>query len=165
MNKLFFKIFLVFTLFFSFANAKVENEIYFLPNKAKAAKEKIIDYIKDSKKNIYVSMYNFSYKKFAKPLGKASKRGVKVTVYLDKSKVKKDDSIYKYLIKKGVKVVVADKKLHTKIAIFDEKTIVLGSTNWTKDSFSGNYEVILFSNDKEIISKSLKFLKKLGKTN
>ena len=62
-------------------------------------------------------------------------------------------------------MVVADKKLHTKIAIFDEKTIVLGSTNWTKDSFSGNYEVILFSNDKEIISKSLKFLNKLGKAN
>ena len=137
----------------------------FYPNKAKAAKEKIIDYIKDSKKNIYVSMYNFSYKKFAKPLAKASKRGLKVTVFLDKSKVKKDDRIYKYLMKNGVKVVVANKKLHTKIAIFDEKIIVLGSTNWTKDSFSGNYEVILFSNDKEIISKSLKFLNKLGKTN
>ena len=165
MNKLFFKIFLVFTLFFSFANAKVENEIYFLPNKAKAAKEKIIDYIKYSKKNIYVSMYNFSYKKFAKSLVKASKNGIKVTVFLDKSKVRKDDKIYKYLLQNDVKVAVVDKKVHTKIAIFDEKTIVLGSTNWTKDSFSGNYEVILFSNDKEIISKSLKFLKKLGKTN
>lgn len=165
MNRAFFKIFLIFTLFIGIANAKIENEIYFLPNKAKAAKEKIIDYINDSKKNIYVSMYNFSYKKFAKPLAKASKKGIKVTVFLDKSKVKKDDEIFKYLIKNGVKVVVSNKKLHTKIAIFDEDIIVLGSTNWTKDSFSKNYEVILFSNDKEIILESLEFLKKLEKTN
>ena len=165
MNRVFIKIFLIFVLFTSIVNAKVENEIYFLPNKAKLTKEKIIDYINKSKKNIYVSMYNFSYKKFAKPLAKASKKGVDVTVFLDKSKVKKDDEIYKYLLKKGVKVVVSNKKLHTKIAIFDESTIVLGSTNWTKDSFSKNYEVILFSNDKEIILESLEFLKKLEKTN
>ncbi|MFK2821756.1 phospholipase D-like domain-containing protein [Arcobacter sp. YIC-80] len=139
---------------------KNTNEIYFLPKHADKTKDKIIDLIKQSKDSIYISMYNFSYKKFAKQLVEKSKEKTKITVIFDKSKVKKDDKIYKLLEKNGIKTIIADKKLHTKIAIFDEKILVLGSTNWTKDSFKDNYEVILFTRDNKIIQKSKSFIKK-----
>ena len=142
---------------------KDTNEIYFLPKHADKTKDRIVDLIKQSKSSIYISMYNFSYKKFAKQLVKKSKEKINITVIFDKSKVKKDDKIYNMLKKNGIKTIIADKKLHTKIAIFDDKVLVLGSTNWTKDSFKENYEVILFTRDNKIIEKSKKFVQKFDK--
>ncbi|WP_122893010.1 phospholipase D-like domain-containing protein [Arcobacter peruensis] len=136
------------------------NEIYFLPKETKETKNNISKLIKTAERNIHIAMYNFSYKKFAKELVSSSKKGVKVKIVLDESKIDKNDKIYKYLKNNGIIVKIANKKLHTKIAIFDEKVAVLGSINWTKESFKNNYEVIMFTKDKKIINKMLTFLNK-----
>ncbi len=166
-TNLFFKSLFFLFISFSLLNAndtlKQEeiNQIYFFPKSADKVKDRIVDLIKESKKSIYISMYNFSYKKFAKKLVKRAKDGIEIVVIFDESKVEKDDEIYKFLKKNGIKVIVANKKLHTKIALFDDKIIMLGSTNWTKDSFKENYEVVLFSKDKKIINDTKKFIKQL----
>jgi phosphatidylserine/phosphatidylglycerophosphate/cardiolipin synthase-like enzyme len=134
------------------------NEIYFLPKEAKETKNNILSLIKNSKKSISIGMYNFSYKKFAKQLVDSSKNGINIKIVLDKSKVKKDDKLYKYFKKNGINVKIADKKLHTKVAIFDEKVAVIGSINWTKESFQDNYELVLFTRDKKIIDKMSNFI-------
>jgi phosphatidylserine/phosphatidylglycerophosphate/cardiolipin synthase-like enzyme len=150
-----FKILLVILLFASslFANEVLLNQsqVYFLPKQADEAKDKIVDLINNSKDSIKISMYNFSYKKFAKELANASKKGVKIQVVLDEKKVKEDNDIYKYLKDNNIEVIIADKKLHTKIALFDNKIALIGSLNWTKESFEENYEMLLLSNDKKII--------------
>ena len=125
MFKLKFKIFL-FIIFFTSALLANEvninpNHVYFFPKQADEAKDKIIELINNSKDSIEISMYNFSYKKLAKELVKASKRGVEIKVVLDKEKVKDDNDIYKYLKDNDIKVIIPDKKLHTKIAIFDNR--------------------------------------------
>ncbi|WP_368030054.1 phospholipase D-like domain-containing protein [Arcobacter sp. s6] len=155
MFKLKFKIFL-FIIFFTSALLANEvninpNHVYFFPKQADEAKDKIIELINNSKDSIEISMYNFSYKKLAKELVKASKRGVEIKVVLDKEKVKDDNDIYKYLKDNDIKVIIPDKKLHTKIAIFDNETALIGSLNWTKESFEENYEILLLSNDKKTI--------------
>lgn len=43
--------------------------------------------------------------------------------------------------------------MHLKLAIFDSKYAILGSANWTKESFNENIEIILKTNDKKIISQ------------
>jgi phosphatidylserine/phosphatidylglycerophosphate/cardiolipin synthase-like enzyme len=157
-----FKILLVLVLFTSslFANEVLLNQsqVYFLPKQADEAKDKIVDLINNSKDSIKISMYNFSYKKFAKELADASKKGVKIQVILDEKKVKEDNDIYKYLKDNNIEVIIADKKLHTKIALFDNKIALIGSLNWTKESFEENYEMLLLSNDKKIISEMENFL-------
>jgi phosphatidylserine/phosphatidylglycerophosphate/cardiolipin synthase-like enzyme len=157
-----FKILLVIVLFTSslFANEVLLNQsqVYFLPKQADEAKDKIVDLINNSKDSIKISMYNFSYKKFAKELANASKKGVKIQVVLDEKKVKEDNDIYKYLKDNNIEVIIADKKLHTKIALFDNKIALIGSLNWTKESFEENYEMLLLSNDKKIISEMENFL-------
>lgn len=157
-----FKILLVILLFASslFANEVLLNQsqVYFLPKQADEAKDKIVDLINNSKDSIKISMYNFSYKKFAKELANASKKGVKIQVVLDEKKVKEDNDIYKYLKDNNIEVIIADKKLHTKIALFDNKIALIGSLNWTKESFEENYEMLLLSNDKKIISEMENFL-------
>ena len=71
---------------------------------------------------------------------------------LDEKKVEEDDEIYKYLKKNDIEIIISKKKLHTKIAIFDNKIALIGSLNWTKESFEENYESLLMSNNKEIIA-------------
>ncbi len=151
-----FKVFFFIVFFAStlFANEVYlnQNHVYFFPKQADEAKDKIVELIANSKDTIKISMYNFSYKKFAKELVEASKKGVKIQVILDEKKVEEDDEIYKYLKKNDIEIIISKKKLHTKIAIFDNKIALIGSLNWTKESFEENYESLLMSNNKEIIA-------------
>lgn len=68
---------------------KIINDVYFLPSQSKEAKSEIRDLINNSKEEIIVAIYNFSYKKFLKDLISARKKGVNVTVILDKEKISK----------------------------------------------------------------------------
>lgn len=45
------------------------------------------------------------------------------------------------------------KSMHRKLAIFDSKTIFIGSTNWTETAFNENWEVGLIYNDKDEANK------------
>lgn len=128
-----------------------KDTLYFLPNDGDKAIDKIENLIKNSKVSIDIAMYNFKYNRFAKLLDNAKKRGVKVTIFYDKKDVK-----FKYISAKKV-----DKKLHTKIAIFDKKSVVFGSPNWSKKSFKENYEVLYITDDKKLLSKFNDFFLKL----
>ncbi len=68
----------------SYSNEDIlnQNQTFFLPQQGNEAKDKIVELILTSKESIKISMYNFSYKKFAKELVEASKKGVKVEVIL-----------------------------------------------------------------------------------
>ena len=153
------KILLICLLFISLSFAK--SDVYLLPNESNDAKEKIVELIKSSKKSISIAMYNFSYKKFAKALIKAHKKGVKVSVIFDKNKIKEEDSLYKYLKKNGINCILANKKMHLKVALFDNKTMLMGSTNFTKKSFSENYEILLINDSKKNIKKVQSLLDEL----
>ena len=149
----FITLFLVLNLF--------SNEVFILPNQGEEIKDKISESIINSKSEILVAMYNFSYKKFAKDLVDASKKGVKVTVYLDSKKVKEDSEISDFLTKNNIKVVLVKDKMHLKVALIDSKTAIFGSTNWTKESFEENYELIYISEDKNIVDTLKSFIKSL----
>ena len=90
----FFIVFFTSTLFANEVNLN-QNHVYFFPKQADEAKDKIVELVANSKDTIKISMYNFSYKKFAKELVEASKKGVKIQVILDEKKVEEDDEIYK----------------------------------------------------------------------
>ncbi len=129
-----------------------KDSLYFFPQDAAQAKNDIEKLIKSSKRSIDIAMYNFGDKKLAKLLVKAQKRGLKVKVFYDK----KDVNF------KSIDAKTTDEKLHTKIAIFDKKTVVFGSPNWTKKSFKNNYEVLYITDDKKLVLKFNKFFKSLN---
>ena len=137
------------------------NEVYILPKQGEEIKDKISESILNSKSEILIAMYNFSYKKFAKDLVDASKKGVKVIVYLDSKKVKEDSDISDFLTKNNIKVILVKDKMHLKVALIDSKSAIFGSTNWTKESFEENYELIYISDDKNIVDKLKSFIKSL----
>ncbi len=155
------KIFIVLSLFV-FSTTLYSNELYILPKEKNEALEKIESLIKNSKEEIQIAVYNFSHKKISKQLIKAHKNGINVKVYFDSEKIKKDDELYKTLEKNGIKTIIIKDKLHTKLAIFDRKTVYFGSANWTKKSFKENYEILYFTDDKKIVKTLYKFLSDLN---
>ena len=137
------------------------NEVYILPKQGEQIKDKISESITNAKSEILIAMYNFSYKKFAKDLVDASKKGVKITVFLDAKKVKEDPEISEYLKKNNIKVVLVKDKMHLKVALIDSKVAIFGSTNWTKESFEENYELIYISEDEKTVKTLSSFIKSL----
>lgn len=158
LNKILFSI--VLALFLSINS--FANELFILPKQKKEVLNHIENLILDSKKEIKIAVYNFSYKRLAKPLLIASKNGIKVTVYFDESKIKEEDELYKEFKKNGIKTIIIKEKLHTKLAIFDNKTAYFGSANWTKKSFNENYEILYFTNEKQTIQRLNNFLSTLN---
>lgn len=154
--KLFCTLFLLATTLFA------NDTLFLLPQESKQASEKIEFLMKNAKKSVDVAMYNFSLKSYAKILIEVKKRGVKVRVFLDKEKAKDKSSEYKLLKKNDIDIfLIGNTKLHTKLAIIDEKVAIFGSSNWTKESFGGNYEIIYISKEKNIVEKFNQFLEKL----
>ena len=137
------------------------NEVYILPKQGEQIKDKISESITNAKSEILIAMYNFSYKKFAKDLVDASKNGVKITVFLDAKKVKEDSEVFEYLKKNNIKVVLVKDKMHLKVALIDSKVAIFGSTNWTKESFEENYELIYISEDEKTVKTLSSFIKSL----
>ena len=152
------KFFLSFVFAIILAINTSANELFILPKKSKESLDYIEKLIKESKDEIKIAVYNFSYKKIVKNLVKAKKSGTDITVYFDSSKIKEDDEVYKLLKKNDIKVIIVKDKLHTKLAIFDKKIAYFGSANWTKKSFKENYEILYFTKEKETISTLNNFL-------
>lgn len=154
-----FKILLLSFLIFNYGIAKKidntisTNTLYILPDESKKATQRIIELIENSQDSILIAMYNFSYKKFLKSLINSSKKGINITVILDYKKNLENKKIYKELVNNNINIVIAKNKMHIKAAIFDNKTAIIGSSNWTKESFKENHEVILITEDKKVIFK------------
>ena len=154
MKKILFILFFVINLY--------ANETYFFFLFANHLKEKIRYEILTSKESIFVAMYNFSYKSIAKDLIKASKNGIKITVLLDKTKVEEDDDeVYNMLSEANIKVIlVEDKKMHLKMLVFDNKIAMIGSLNFTKQSFEENIDMVYFTKDWKLLGKLKDFVAK-----
>lgn len=156
------KLKLLFTLFLLAVTLNANDTLFLLPKESKNAQEHIETLIKTAQKSIDVAMYNFELKDFAKALVKAQKNGVEVNVFLDAQKIKDKASEYDYLRKNGVRVfIIGKEKLHTKLAIFDKHTAVFGSSNWTKESFDENYEIIYVSKQQKVLEKLNTLIKEL----
>ena len=148
--KIILSISLVFSTLLSF------DDLYFLPKDKTIAKDKIINLIRNSKESINIAMYNINYKKFIKELNNASKNNVKINIFYTKKKGKYN---------KNINFFKTTNKLHTKIAIFDNKVVYFGSANWKKESFKNSYEVINITNNKTKVKKFNDFFNKLKEQN
>jgi len=153
MFKLFFILSLTFSMLFS-------QKLYFLPQDSQKAQEQILSLIKNANNKIDIAIYSFTYKKFAKALKKASKKGVKITVIYYKTK---KDFFKKLKLDNKIELIKSKRKLHIKLAIIDDKYLIFGSANWKKESFEQNYEIIKIIDDKQEVMQFVEIFKKLKK--
>jgi phosphatidylserine/phosphatidylglycerophosphate/cardiolipin synthase-like enzyme len=118
-----------------FSPGNSENEITSLMNNAKS--------------DIKIEMFEFSYKPLKESLLEAKKRGVSIRVILDRQSNQNKDTL-DFLKGNGIDVKWAPSKfnlLHSKFAVIDNKIVLVGSTNWSKNGMQKNREasVIIYS--------------------
>ena len=136
-------------------------EIYF--SKDGNIENVIIKNISKAEISIDIMMFAFTNKKIANALLKAKKRGVEVKIILDRvqNRYQRKYSVYNYLKDKGIDISLENskRKLHNKVMVIDEKIVITGSYNYTKQANLMNNENILVIKDDIIATEYIEKLK------
>ena len=131
--------FLLFFAVFPFSSLSAEGIVL----QEEECEKKIIELIEQSKEYIDVSVYSINNKKLVDALIRAYRRGIKLRVLTDKVQAAGKSSKIWDLIAAGVPLRVHTHKriMHTKVAIYDGKSVSSGSFNWTEPAVHKNEEV------------------------
>ncbi len=119
-------------------------EIYFSPEQGSIAEKRIQSLISSAQKTIRVAAYTFTNFKLAQSLVDAKSRGVDVQVIFDKESSKNTSQKAYILLKRGnvpTGTRIRQGLMHHKMAIIDDTTLIMGSSNWTKAAFTINDEI------------------------
>ncbi len=108
---------------------------------------KLLKQLNSAKRSITCAMFTLTHPELTQALIAAHLRGVKVTVFLDYYAARgagKKAALALQASGIPVKLSQGMQLMHHKWALIDEKTLILGSTNWTKAAFSKNRDSLLF---------------------
>ncbi len=143
-------IILVLVVFCGCVQQKADSRAFFCPKDA--CEERTISAIKSAESTIDVAMYSFTSQKIEQALGDAQKRNVRVRVIMDRLQSASGSSVTQEgLADDGIETRIYDRAtLHDKFAIIDEKVVLTGSYNWTKNANESNRENILMLFDRGI---------------
>jgi phosphatidylserine/phosphatidylglycerophosphate/cardiolipin synthase-like enzyme len=139
----------------------------------------VLNYIRKAEKSIYVIMFQTRYyseyaesisNQILRELVNANKRGVKVEIILDSSKLyddveKKNFETAKFLAKNGVKVYFdkEDKTTHSKLLIIDGKFVFIGSHNWNYYALEKNNETSVLIESEEVAKTFIDYFNEIKK--
>ncbi len=147
-------------------------EVYFMPMEGKTAEKRVCSLFAHSK-SLKIAIYSFTNRYIAKAIKIAAKNGAKITIIADKKESKQKRSVIPNLAAiKNIKVYLLRgkryknkqrAKMHVKLAIIDNKYIIIGSANYSYSAFFKNYEYIVIEKDKDLIKKFNHFFEDLLK--
>ncbi|MBF0552184.1 MAG: phospholipase D family protein [Deltaproteobacteria bacterium] len=105
----------------------------------------IVQEIDAAKTEILVQAYSFTSAPIAKALLEAKKRGIHLTVILDKSQRSQKYTSARFMQNSGIPVYIDDAHalVHNKIITIDRSTVITGSFNFTKAAEEKNAENLL----------------------
>lgn len=118
----------------------------------------IIQELESAQSQILVMAFSFTYDPIVTALMNAHDRGVDVQLLFDGSNESEQRSDMPRCIEKGMKVLVDSEHsiAHSKIMVIDQKTIVTGSFNFTRQAEDANGEnVLIIKHDKVLAEKYL----------
>ncbi len=135
-------------------------DLFFLPNKnAHNALHRKIDTARSS---IYIAMYAFTDNLLKEALLDAKAHGVQVHAVWDYQSLTISGSDVLAMVNRDVGVLDALAGLvHHKFAVIDEKTVIMGSANWSRAGFESNDENLLIIEDAQIARAYLAHWKQL----
>lgn len=109
----------------------------------------IVSAIIRAESSILVMAYSFTSFPIAQALVNAFERGIDVKILIDRSQLKGKFSQLSFLIQRGIPVFIdlAAGIAHNKIIIFDEKSVLTGSYNFSHAAEVKNAENLLFIDD------------------
>lgn len=121
-------------------------QFYPLPKCGKRALDDLIQKIDTAKNQICLSLFSFTHEKLIDALIKASQKGLKIEVYIDRGSERTASKKSMQKLKDANIPVFKNQSasyLHYKCALIDD-TFAFGSLNWSKSGFSKNEEYLIF---------------------
>lgn len=115
--------------------------------------EELIDVINKAQEELNIAIYNLDNENIVDALSAASGRGVSIKIIADGENTENKDSkkIFDELEALNIPVKInTTEKMHIKLTISDNETVVTGSFNYTKDSAEDNQEVLLTVSDADL---------------
>ena len=124
---------------------------YFSPGKE--CVQTIINFIQSAKRKMDICVFTISDDKITEELIKSFKRGVDIRVITDDEKTFDMGSDIKELFQVGIQIKTdqSESHMHHKFAIFDQKSLLTGSYNWTRSASQYNQENIIEIHDEQMI--------------
>jgi len=131
------------------SSEEISLEVFFSPNGGCTAA--IVKEINQAKQTIRVQAYGFTSKPIASALIVAKKRGVIVSVILDKSNLSLPTSQLLNFRRQGILVLIDARHsiAHNKIIIIDDCKVITGSFNFTNNAEQNNAENVVIINNKK----------------
>ena len=128
-------------------------QVFFSPRSG--CTDAIVNTLDRATNSILVQAYSFTSAPIAKALVDAHKRGVKVSVILDKSQRTEKYSSADFLknYKEPTYIDARHAIAHNKIIIADQHTVITGSFNFTKAAEENNAENLLVIDDPNLATK------------
>lgn len=147
----------------------------------------VLKEIKEAKESIYMVMFLVSYNPnvsdspvadLLNELIKAKKRGVKITVILDRnfdfkirayaesySLERKNIWAFQKLKEAGINIFYDElyTYTHAKALVIDKEKIIMGSANWSKAAFQKNNEINILAKSKQLAEKLIEYFEKINK--
>ncbi len=138
-------------------------KIYFSPGNE--CVDGIIEALKEARKTIDICVFTISDNRIVNVLKQKKSFYVDIRIITDNDKRFDAGSDIEELAKQGIPVRVdrTDAHMHHKFAIVDCKVLITGSYNWTRSARERNYENIVISDSKEMVSEFKEEFKRLWK--
>jgi phosphatidylserine/phosphatidylglycerophosphate/cardiolipin synthase-like enzyme len=125
--------------------------------------DKIIALIHNAQSSIDICVFTISDNRISNEISKAHLRGVVVRIITDNDKSEDRGSDVVSLLEQGLSVRMdnTNNHMHHKFAIFDNKTLVNGSFNWTRSASKYNHENITVLHENATIQAFSKIFQSL----
>jgi len=123
----------------------------------------LVKRIAKAKKSVYFMAFSFTSDPMGEAMIAAHKKGVTVEGVFEKRGSDTAESEYKKMLVEGIPVALDRNKrnMHHKVIIIDEKTVITGSYNFSKNASRKNDENILVIDNAEIAAKYIAEFKHL----
>lgn len=115
----------------------------------KDIKNKIIEHINLSEKEILIAVAWFTDLSIVLALKKVQKKGIKINIVIYDNFIN-DEKIFKDLIHEGAIVKKSSKLMHNKFCIIDRKIVLNGSYNWTSSAKYNNENLQIIKDNEEL---------------
>lgn len=121
---------------------------------------RLISYIAETKHHLDICQYNLTVEEICILIIKLFKKGVFVRIITDKQMSEEAAGVKLLYFRKEyipLKVVRSSMIMHNKFVIIDQKIVMTGSCNFTKQGFDGNLENIIVTNNRNVVAKFNKY--------
>ena len=126
-------------------------EVMFSPSDG--VQKRLLGELSKAKHSVRMMAFSFTAPEVAEQLSALAKRGVSVRCLFDNGQAHGKYSQNKFLGRNGVAVRLAPNrsgKMHHKVIIIDDETVITGSYNFSRNAERSNDENILIIKNKEI---------------